>query len=40
MANLQTNKIQMKNKQQQKGNDRNYYKWKILTQKETCKQQT
>jgi len=39
MANSQTNKIQIKNKQQQKGNDCNYYKWKTLTQKETCKQQ-
>jgi hypothetical protein len=39
MANSQTNKIQIKNKQQQKGDDRNYYEWKTLTQKETCKQQ-
>jgi hypothetical protein len=39
MANSQTNKIQIKNKQQQKGDDRNYYKWKTPRQKETCKQQ-
>ncbi len=39
MANSQTNKIQIKNKQQQKGDDHNYYEWKTLTQKETCKQQ-
>jgi hypothetical protein len=38
MANSQTNKIQIKNKQQ-KRDDRNYYKWKIPTQKEFCKQQ-
>jgi hypothetical protein len=38
MANSQTNKIQIKNKQQE-GDDRNYYKWKTPTQKELCKQQ-
>jgi hypothetical protein len=39
MADSQMNKIQIKNKQQQKGDDHNYYKWKTPTQNETCKQQ-
>ncbi len=39
MADSQTNKIQIKNKQQQKGDNHDYYKWKTPTQNETCKQQ-